>query len=94
MNDWSVFFQKHRRYLINEGRDRYLLGKRTSLRVVLISPLKEFYISFWKLNGFKDGFLGFLLSLFWAFYQTTSQIRLYRYQIKMYLTKVDYIKTE
>ncbi len=80
MNSWNIFLKKHRRYLINEGIDRYNLGTRTSLNEVLLMPYREFKKSFWTLKGYKDGLVGFFLSLFWAWYQTSAMLSLYRIQ--------------
>lgn len=80
MNSWKVFIRKHRRYLINEGIDRYNLGTRTSLKQVLLAPYHEFKRSFWTLKGYKDGLLGFFLSAFWAWYQTSAMVSLYKIQ--------------
>ena len=80
MNSWAVFIRKHRRYLINEGIDRYNLGVRTSLKEVLLAPYREFKKSFWTLKGYRDKFLGFFLSVFWAWYQTSAMFSLYKIQ--------------
>ncbi len=83
MSSWKVFIGKHRRYLVNEGVDRYNLGERTTLKKVMQAPYYEFKRSFWTKKGFKDGFLGFFLSLFWAWYQTSAMLSLYKIQGKM-----------
>ena len=57
---WRSFIGKHIRYLKNEGRDRFELGKKTSFLKILITPLVEFKYSFYSSKGYKDGFLGFL----------------------------------
>ncbi len=80
MNSWKVFIRKHKRYLINEGIDRYNLGVRTTLKGVLLAPYYEFKKSFWTLKGYKDGLLGFFLSVFWACYQTSAFYSLYKIQ--------------
>lgn len=80
MNSWKIFIRKHRRYLINEGMDRFNLGTRTTLKDLLLTPYREFKKSFWTLTGYKDGLLGFFLSLFWAWYQTCATADLYKIQ--------------
>ena len=80
MNSWKIFIRKHRRYLINEGIDRYNIGTRTSFKQVLCAPYNEFKRSFWTLKGYKDGLLGFFLSAFWAWYQTSAMLSLYKIQ--------------
>ncbi|MHA6249239.1 glycosyltransferase [Pontibacter sp. CAU 1760] len=77
MPTYSIFFKKHMRYLKNEGRDRYNLGKRISFKQLIISPLKEFQKSFIHFKGYKDGLLGLFLSVFWAFYQSWANFSLY-----------------
>lgn len=80
MNSWKVFIRKHKRYLINEGIDRYNLGVRTCFKSLLLTPYCEFKKSFWTLKGYKDGVIGFFLSLFWAWYQTSATWSLYNIQ--------------
>lgn len=80
MNSWAVFIRKHRRYLVNEGMDRFNLGVRTTFKQVLMAPYREFKRSFWTLKGYKDGVLGFFLSCFWAWYQTSAMSSLYKIQ--------------
>ena len=81
MNNLLVFFKKHLRYVKNEGPDRFFLGGRTSIFEIIKSPYIQFLYSFSEKKGYKDGFLGFCLSIFWAFYQMLSLISLYRFSI-------------
>ena len=80
MNSYSVFIKKHQRYLKNEGKDEYLIGRRTSLKRIVLAPFKEFYFSFITKNGYRDKFVGFILSAFWAYYKTTVYIGIYKMQ--------------
>lgn len=73
------FFAKHRRYLKKEGRDRFNMGNRTTLRKLIREPYHQFKFAFYTKRGFTDGWVGFFLSLFWSWYQTRAQIALYRY---------------
>lgn len=82
MNSWKIFIKKHRRYLINEGKDRYNLGVRTTLKAVMLTPYYELKRSFWTLKGRKDGLLGLFLSAFWAWYETSAVWSLYKIQKK------------
>lgn len=82
MEDFRVFVKKHLRYVRNEGKDKYDLGIRTSWKNVLLAPSKEFYRSFFTLKGYKDGFIGLALSVFWALYQSASLGSLYINQFK------------
>lgn len=87
MNDYNVFFKKHKRYLKNEGIDRYQMGIRQSKKSIIIKPFKEFYKSFITKRGYKDGIRGYFLSVFWAYYETYIGIDLLRIQRKMRLNK-------
>jgi glycosyltransferase involved in cell wall biosynthesis len=79
MNSLSVFIAKHNRYLQKEGKDRYDLGKRTTIKQLLKQPYNQFKFAFIQRKGYLDGLVGLFLSLFWAWYQTNCQIALYRY---------------
>jgi hypothetical protein len=72
MRDFSSLFEKHLRYLVNEGKSRYVSGFRTNIVLVVIEPFKQFMYSFFYKKGYKDGLLGFSLSVFWAWYQTRA----------------------
>lgn len=82
MNSYSVFIKKHLRYLKNEGTDRYNLGVRTGMKKLLLTPFREFYNSVYTSKGYKDGFIGIILSAFWAMYQSAAMVSLYLMQIK------------
>ena len=82
MRSYHEFFAKHWRYLTKEGKARYERGERSSYLGILRSPWRSFYESFVTLKGYRDGLLGFFLSLFWAWYNTSALIRLKREQIK------------
>lgn len=74
---WISLFRKHFRYLRKEGTDRLYAGQRTSIKEIVISPAKEFYISFFRKKGYLDGLTGFGLSVFWAWYQTAALTKLF-----------------
>ena len=80
MRSFKGFFEKHKKYLSNEGIDRYNLGTRTTAKAVITAPIREFIKSFFTLKGYKDGLLGFFLSTFWAWYQTSALFSLYKIQ--------------
>lgn len=82
MNSINTFLKKHNRYLKNEGRDNYNAGIRVGLKKVLMTPLKEFYQSFINKKGYKDGFTGLFLSIFWAYYKTHIAIDILKIQKK------------
>jgi glycosyltransferase involved in cell wall biosynthesis len=70
MDSLSVFIRKHRRYLKNEGHDQYIAGTRIGKKEALLRPLTAFNQSYFIYKGYKDGAIGFLLSLFWTCYQS------------------------
>ena len=80
MNSFKIFIRKHRRYLVNEGIDKFNLGVRTKLKDVMLAPYREFKRSFITLKGYKDGLLGIFLSAFWAWYQSSALLSLYQIQ--------------
>lgn len=82
MQDCKTLYEKHRRYLNNEGEARYNNGARASLLKILYTPFRQFYFSFITKKGYKNYVLGFFLSLFWAWYQTTAVIRVFKFQQK------------
>ncbi len=82
MNSYKVFIKKHFRYLKNEGIDNYNLGVRVAAKKIILVPFKEFYFSFIDKKGYKDLFIGFFLSLFWAFYKTYIAVDIFMIQQK------------
>jgi hypothetical protein len=66
-------------YLKNEGLSRYNNGLRTSLKKIFLEPFTQFRYSYVTCNGYKDGLIGLFLSFFWAWYQTSALIHLYRH---------------
>lgn len=83
MQNRKQLILKHKRYLLKEGESRYNSDQRCTFSQLLRTPLKEFYTSFWLKKGFKDGFIGVFLSLFWAWYETNAQLKLYLFAKKM-----------
>lgn len=78
MDDFHAFLAKHRKYLKDEGKDRYNLGERISFFGILYRTLAEFYRCYFRRDGYKDGFTGLFLSFFWTWYTTSSNISLYK----------------
>jgi len=77
MNSFRIFFRKHQRYLKLEAKNQFEQGQRMSLIKMLATPYREFKYSFFKKKGYLDGFLGFFLSCFWAYYQMWVAVGLY-----------------
>jgi len=82
MSNYREFVSKHRRYLREEGKARYERGERSSYRGILSSPWRSFRESFFTKKGYRDKLLGFSLSLFWAWYNTSAMVRLKKEQLK------------
>lgn len=82
LSGYREFFSKHRRYLKREARARYERGERVGYFGLSLSPWRSFYDSFISKRGYLDGVTGFLLSLLWAWYNTSALIRLKGYQLK------------
>jgi glycosyltransferase involved in cell wall biosynthesis len=80
MSGYSQIFEKHLRYLKNEGKSRFDRGQNTTIKQILITPFRQFRNSFFYSKGFKDGFIGLFLSIFRAWYFTVANIELYKYQ--------------
>lgn len=80
MQGFKQIFQKHFRYLKNEGKSRFDQGFRTSFLTIIQIPFYHFFNSYFKARGFKDGFIGVFLSLFRAWYFTAANIELYKFQ--------------
>jgi glycosyltransferase involved in cell wall biosynthesis len=70
MNDYQVFLAKHQRYLKKEGVDEYNRGRRVGLKQLFVRPFVSFNECFIAYKGYRDGLIGFTLSLFWAYYKT------------------------
>jgi glycosyltransferase involved in cell wall biosynthesis len=81
MQSYYKLFEKHLRYLNNEGTARYKIGLRTSLKTIIKEPIVQFRYSFFVRKGYRDGIVGLFLSFFWAWYQTSALISLYRHTI-------------
>lgn len=82
MSSYKVFIRKHLRYLKNESIDNYNLGLRVGKKALIYTPFQSFSNSFFKSKGYKDRFLGFLLSVFWACYRTKIAVDVFRLQYK------------
>lgn len=79
MSSITLLINKHLRYLKREGKSNFDAGLRTNLLKILYTPFTQFFHSYISKKGYKDKFLGLMLSLFWAWYQTNAQIQLLNY---------------
>jgi hypothetical protein len=82
MESWRQLLEKHQRYLLLEGRSRHERSRPIRLSTLLLSPAKEFLVSYVKCRGYRDGMTGILLSLFWAWYQSAAKAEHYKFQRK------------
>ena len=70
--------RKHRRYARLAGEDREAVGETTGYRRIVRLPVESFVESFVRKQGYRDGFTGLALSLFWAWFTTASELALKR----------------
>jgi glycosyltransferase involved in cell wall biosynthesis len=82
MLGYRQIFEKHLRYLKNEGKSRFDGGRVTSIKQIIATPFRQFRNSFFYAKGYKDGFVGLFLSIFRSWYFTAANIELYKYQRK------------
>jgi Glycosyl transferase family 2 len=75
---WRDLVAKHRRYLAQEPEDRAAAGHVTGVREVLRTPWRSFRESYVTKHGYRDGFTGLGLSLFWAAFRTAGEVELLR----------------
>ncbi len=80
MRDTKMLFEKHLRYLKNEGEARFNNEERSSIVKILYTPIKQFHFSFIRKKGYKNLISGFLLSIFWAWYQTAACLKVLQFQ--------------
>lgn len=83
MSGYHQIFEKHLRYLKNEGKSRFDRGYTTTIKQILITPFRQFRNSYFYSKGFKDGFIGLFLSIFRAWYFTAANIELYKHQRRL-----------
>jgi glycosyltransferase involved in cell wall biosynthesis len=74
--DCDQFVEKLNRYTSLEAREAHARGERASGGSALFYAAKQFAWRYWKRRGYRDGWRGFYLSLFMAFYQVLSSAKL------------------
>jgi glycosyltransferase involved in cell wall biosynthesis len=77
-NSYCDLVRKHARYLRQEPNDRAAAGHVTGTREVVRTPFRSFRESFIDKRGYRDGFTGLALSVFWAGFRTAGEYRLLR----------------
>ena len=83
-HDWidSYFqlFEKHLRYARKEGESRYERGVRFRWRQLILSPLRAARTSLVTFDGWRIGWRGVALSLFFGLFELAGQMSLGGYQ--------------
>jgi glycosyltransferase involved in cell wall biosynthesis len=84
MDSYSQLFEKHLRYVQQEGKSRFNQGTRfpgfARWGWMILRAFKRSYIDH---GGWREGLRGLFLSLFWTWYQAASLLSLKRYQEKV-----------
>ena len=70
------FLEKQRLYSSMEASDRYRRGMAVKPQNYVLQPLREFWRRFVTLEGYRDGWLGTVLSLLLAYYEFKTYLRL------------------
>lgn len=79
-DSYPQLISKHERYLKMEGESRYNHGIRFDWVSFLLIPFRSFQQSFIKSSGWRGGWNGWFLSVFFAYYQTKALLSLYFYE--------------
>jgi glycosyltransferase involved in cell wall biosynthesis len=67
--DIAQFIEKMNRYTSIEARQVFEQGEQVAPFQGLVRAARGFFRRYVKLSGYRDGWRGFYLSLFWAFYR-------------------------
>lgn len=78
VSGWKELIRKHKRYLTQEGQARYEAGGRPVFRTILITPFRKFRYSYFTKKGYRDGVLGFALSVFYGWYEGRAMVECWR----------------
>lgn len=73
---FSEFLVRQRRYASLEAANRYRRGLRARPHNYLLQPWREFWRRYLQLKGYREGFLGFLLSATLAYYEFKTYVEL------------------
>lgn len=80
VSSFKQMLEKHKRYIKREGESRYKNGDRYSILKAAHKTILAFKESFLIRKGYKDGFLGLFLSVFYAWYIWASWNSLLKFQ--------------
>lgn len=73
---FSEFLDRQRRYASLEAANRYRRGLRARPHNYLLQPWREFWRRYLLLKGYREGFLGFLLSATLAYYEFKTYVEM------------------
>lgn len=79
-DSYSQLFSKHNRYIAMEGKSRYNNGQRFSWKALTQNPLRGLKYSLITCSGWRGGWNGWFLSLFYASYEMRALLALHRYE--------------
>ncbi|MBC7232568.1 MAG: hypothetical protein H5T68_04950 [Chloroflexi bacterium] len=79
-DSFAQLFEKHQRYIQEEGEARYQQGQRFTWRKLPGAVLYALKYNLIDCGGVQDGLIGIVLSMFYAWYVTMSLLSLRRYQ--------------
>ncbi|MFZ1987927.1 MAG: FkbM family methyltransferase [Minisyncoccia bacterium] len=77
---YREILNKHSRYAPLDGKARYEHGERASWKSFAYRPVRAFWESFVEKKGYRDGLVGFLLSLIYARYIAECYYHLFIHQ--------------
>ncbi|MCX6021341.1 MAG: hypothetical protein NTZ05_06365, partial [Chloroflexi bacterium] len=73
-DSWGQFIAKQRAYAEREGRTLRTSGAPLKPKWLITQPLREFQWRFFRLEGYKEGRMGLMLSLLMAWYRYRVQV--------------------
>lgn len=87
MQHYYSLFEKHRRYILEEGKSMFENGKRYSMTKHVKNTILGFKHCFFNRKGYLDGFTGLFLSFFWSWYIFKSWDSLKKYEQQIHAAK-------
>lgn len=84
-DSFAQLFEKHQRYIQEEGRARYWQGQRFTWRKLPGTTLYALKYNLIDRGGMRGGLTGIFLSIFYAWYISMSLLSLRRYQMQRHI---------
>ena len=75
-NDWHSYFLTFNKYTSLAAQSLRERGRQTSNSAILLHPIAAFFKAYILKQGFRDGFLGFIMSSMAAFYTMVKYLKL------------------